>query len=304
MSGRLVEEDGTHVFQTCSQDDVTDASDLECFGHAVGDPRLDADGDPVPEWAERNSWPFVVSHGWHIAEAAVDALESAETYHAEPLTVDVEVFYLPIHNIAYNLMAESGVFDMGLEDAITDPVLCPDGGGLSVGCLASRTFRIQVGPVGLITAPGEILPELAWGLPTGDASWTAEVSDPAARGAGARYFPQHDPDCNTLSYDDCSGQLSVGDCDCLSVHAWPYTISYDPTVPPLLDLLDTQYKAALSMVDSYLSYIIPEPDFNHQVSLLSDEDGDHYEDTVCPSPLFATYWQEAQIRLAERAASQ
>ena len=70
-----------------------------------------------------------------------------------------------------------------------------------------------------------------------------------------------------------------------------------------LSLLDTPYRAALSMVDSYLSYVIPEPDFNQLVSLLSDRDGDHYEDTVSPSHEFASHWQEAQLRMADRARS-
>ena len=66
------------------------------------------------------------------------------------------------------------------------------------------------------------------------------------------------------------------------MHAWPYTLSHDPTQAPLLDSLGTEYRAVIGMADSYLSYIIPEPDFNSEVSLLSDRNGDHYEDTVSP----------------------
>ena len=50
------------------------------------------------------------------------------------------------------------------------------------------------------------------------------------------------------------------------------------------------------MTDDYLSYIIPEPDFNTEVSLLTD-DGDHYEDTVSPARGPATRIQEAQLEL-------
>ena len=47
------------------------------------------------------------------------------------------------------------------------------------------------------------------------------------------------------------------------------------------------------MTSDYLSYPVPEPDFN-RVSLLTD-DGDHYEDTVSPAHGFATRIQEAQL---------
>ena len=42
----LVEADGTHVYQVCDASAVADAADVECYGLAVGDPRLDGDGDP------------------------------------------------------------------------------------------------------------------------------------------------------------------------------------------------------------------------------------------------------------------
>jgi hypothetical protein len=67
----------------------------------------------------------------------------------------------------------------------------------------------------------------------------------------------------------------------------------------MLDLLDTEYRAVLGMTDNYLSYIVPEPDFNTAVSLLG-EDGDHYEDTVSPSSHFGDAVQRAQMRIDER----
>ena len=69
------------------------------------------------------------------------------------------------------------------------------------------------------------------------------------------------------------------------------------------ELLDTEYRAAWSMVDSYLSYLVPEPDFHRAVSLVSERDGDHYEDTVSPSFRFATRWQEAHMRLAAQRSA-
>ena len=122
---------------------------------------------------------------------------------------------------------------------------------------------------------------------------------PAARGPDSAYFPQHDADCNEVEWSDCNDTTEFGDCDCLAIHAWPYTLNPDPAVPPLLDSLDTDYRAVLGMLDTYAGYIVPQPDFNTHVSLLT-EDGDHYEDTVSMSYLFGTKLQEGQARIDAR----
>ncbi len=296
----LVLDDGTHVYQTCTAEDVSNEADEACYGLAEGDTRIDEEGLSVPEWSEKNSWEFVTSHGWHIAEAAIDALTAGESLEASPLRVDIENYYLPIENFAYNLLGPTGIFDLGLDDAVTDPALCPDAAASDIGCLETTTMRIQLGPIGFVTVPGELLPELAWGFPEDDPLWALEAADPTARGSGARYFPQHDADCDTLAYAECQETDEIGDCNCLKVHAWPYTLNDDPTVPPLLEHLDTEYRAVIGAADNYMSYIIPEPDFNRDVTLLSPSNGDHYEDTVSPTPQFATQIQEAQQRISDR----
>ncbi len=297
----LILEDGTHVYQLCGEDDVADPDDAECFGLAVGDPRIDADGDAVPVWSIRDSWEFVTSHGWLIGEAAIEALENGEPLDPTPLRVEREPFIMAIENVAYNTFGPMGIFDMDIDGVITDRDQCPEAARDDViGCFLAHSFRVQVGQLGLVTVPGELLPELAWGLPDDDPRWVRESADPTARGAGAVYFPQHPPECNDLGgYEDCVDELEVGDCNCRSIHAWPYTLSHDPSVPPLLEHLDTEYRAIMGMTDSYYSYIIPEPDFNTEVSLFTD-DGDHYEDTVSAAHHFATLIQEAQDRIDER----
>lgn len=294
----LVDEAGTWVYQTCDAEAVADPDDVDCFGLTEGADRVDADGDRVPVWAERNSWEFVRSHGWHIAQAAIEVLDNAPTYTEVPIEVDVEPLYVPVDNIVYNLLGTDDIFELGLDDTVVDTALCPEAVEVGRGCLEVRTFRGRIGPLGFVAVPGEILPELAWGLPD-DAAWQAEVDDPTARGEGSTYFPQHDHDCDALSYAECQDAQAVGECDCLAVHAWPYRIADDPSLAPMLEGLDTELRAAWSMTDSYLSYVVPEPDFNRWVSLLTD-DGDHYEDTVSPSAVFGTRVLEAQQRLAAR----
>ncbi len=293
-----VDEDGTHLFQSCDANAVADPHDAECYGQAEGSTRTDADGDPVPEWPEDETWDFTRSHGWHIAEAAEALLEDAETATLDTIEIEWEAVHIPIHNMGYQLMGGLDLYDLALDDLVNDPELCPEAED-DIDCLPARTFQATIGPVGLVGVPGELFPEIAWGLPEDDADWQREVDDPSARGDAGVWFPQHDNACDDLDWDDCKEETEVGHCDCLAVHAWPYTISDDPAVLPLLDHLDTEYRAVVGMADSYISYIVPAPDFNPSISLFTD-DGDHYEDTVSPSGSFAPRIQEAQAEIADR----
>jgi len=297
----LVDEDGTHIFQRCAADEVADEADAGCAGKAEGDVRTDADGDAVPVWAEQDSWEFVRSHGWHIAEAAIDVLEAGEVITPSPLRVEAESLFVPIENVAYQLLGPQGMFDLDLDDAVHDTDLCPQADPVAgIGCIETRTFRAELGPVGFVAVPGELLPELAWGFPD-DPQWDKESTDPTARSTeDSVYFRQHPRACDTVDYADCRvTDRDVDGCDCKEMHAVPYILNDDASVPPMLDLLDTEYRAVLGMTDNYLSYIVPEPDFNTAVSLLG-EDGDHYEDTVSPSSHFGDAVQRAQMRIDER----
>jgi hypothetical protein len=296
----LVSPDGVHQYELCSEGAVADPADPGCFGRSVGAVRTDGDGDEVPRWAPHDSWEFVTSHGWHIAEAAIDVVEAGEVVAAAPIRAEVETGYVPVRNLAYNLLGPSGIFDFGLDDAMKDVTLCPGAADVPLGCLPFRTWKLAIGPVGFATAPGELVPELAWGLPTDDPAWVTEAADPAARGPSSRYFPQHDADCDAVGMAACRDATSVDACDCLAIHDWPYTISPVAGRAPVLSTLDTKYRAAISMTSTYLSYILPQADVNRAVSLLDDNVGDHYEDTVTPAWDFAEVYLDAQAKIDAR----
>ena len=63
---------------------------------------------------------------------------------------------------------------------------------------------------------------------------------------------------------------------------------------------DSQYKAVVSMTDSYFSYVLPGPDIHHDVNVLDSYQGDHFEDTVTFSTLFADKVSAAHRALSER----
>jgi hypothetical protein len=291
--------DGERILRTCAADDVADAADETCFGKAGGDVAAWPDGVAEPVWAEHDSWDFVRSHGFVIADAAALALDAGEPMAASPIRVEVEDITVPVENVVYQIMGPAQMFETDYSDLIENVERCPEAAE-GTGCLETRTFRIQLGDVGFSAVPGELLPELAWGLPD-DATFATEASDVAARGRdrGGVWFPQHDPDCDAVAWDDCRDASDQGDCDCLSMHAVPYRLA-DEDLPPILSYHTTRYRAAISMTDNYLSYIIPEPDVNREVSLLSDRDGDHYEDTVTPGAPFGTRILEAHARIDAR----
>lgn len=263
-------------------------------GNPVLSGETDGDGAPVPTWAVQDTWEMPWSVGWHVARGAMAALDGGETVAQAPIQVDVENTYVPISNVAFQLMAQMGVFDLDPDHTVTDQDLCPEAADIVLGCMEMATFRVAVGPVGFISVPGELFPEVAWPAPT-DEAWTQESTDPQARGEGSTFFPQHDPDCDALTWADCQDEMEVGECDCLSVHAWPYELG----ATPLLDLLDTPYRSILGITDNYGGYIVPPQDFNTTVSAFSDQ-GDHYEETNSLSPVFATRIQEAQARISAR----
>lgn len=294
-----IDAEGAPVWHACTEDAIA-AEDPQCVGKSPGEARTYADGLPVPEWVEDGSWEFVETHGRLLAQAAEGALGSAEPLGPVSLDVEVETVWFPLENSLYRLFLPMGITELSPSQASFDINACPDVAlGGEVGCLPVRTFQGRIGPLGFVAVPGELLPELAQGLPTDDPLWQTESADPSARGPGSRYFPQHQAACDTTDWATCQTRTSLDGCDCLSLHASPYTLSHDPEMLTLFELLGTEHTMVIGMNDHYLSYIVPEPDFHRTVSYLGDV-GDHYEDSVSPTSRLAPILQDAQVRMAER----
>ena len=204
----------------------------------------------------------------------------------DQIRVQTQTLNIPVKNIFYKLAFRLDLLDTGVEDLIQDDT-CPGYGTDPdvFACVPAGVWMVQLGPVTLATFPGELLPELFWGVPD-----EPSMSDASLR-SGDRRWDEHDPDCDDVPFADCKGAESVGDCDCLHYHAEPYAISDDGT-PPLDQLLPGTYRAAVGITNGYCGYIVPSPDFNTYVSQLTD-DGDHYEETNSCTPDFAPLVQEA-----------
>ena len=287
-----VDENGVHHHELCAAEDIANPEDVGCYGSQAGAPRLDSNGHPVPLLSPAETREVAVSHGWLIAEAAERAIQAGEPIETMTLDIDTEPLFIPVDNPTYQIIMSLNVLDIAQDEFITDPQLCPEmDEGLLLGCLASRVFRVRLGPIEFLTAPAEVTPELAWGLPDDDA-WLDEASAMAARGPSSTYFPQHPDNCETVSFADCSTKKTIGECDCLSLHASPFILSDDPSQRPLLELSQAKYKAMVSMTDAYFSYALPEPDIHYSASLLENYLGDHFEDAITMSYVMSTkIWQ-------------
>lgn len=108
---------------------------------------------------------------------------------------------------------------------------------------------------------------------------------------GARFGGKNPTDImHGMIFDDGEPRL---DEDVVQAPVWAEhdTVDYDHCRTRTGDIA---YRSVLRMTDNYLSYIVPEPDFNTAVSLLFD-DGNHHEDTVSPAHGFASKIQAAHI---------
>lgn len=267
-------------------------------------------GAATPAWAEKETWDHARSMGFHVAEAAQHALQTAalsEDTTLDPFIVEAADFLVPPENGELVLMYKLGLFDLDPNDQITDPAACPEYDPKDdIGCLPERVWHWRLGALDALTAPGELLPELFWGLPTDDPRWNEESADPSRRGAarGSAYFRYHPESCDGADWSVCQAKTSVQvalddggtvTCECPQMHAVPYEVfppsaGADAKAPA--ELLEGRFKVLVGNGGDHLGYIIQESDFYRLSSQLAGGNGDHYEESVSVSPQMSTRWDE------------
>lgn len=253
-------------------------------------PAIDEAGERVldeaggPTWLDDSApgadWEFARTWGTLVAQASEAALTDATPWTA--IRVRSAEFLIPVDNPSFKLAFQVGLLDTP-DDYVVQDSSCPDYGVDNdlFGCVPAASWVLELGPVTFGTAPGELMPELFWGVPEEDA-----MADPTLR-PGDRRWVQADPDCVTVPYEDCQDTDGrVGECDCLSHHAAPYRITDDPGLDTIEAMLPGTFKAPIGIANAYCGYIVPAPDYNTYVSVLTD-DGDHYEETNSCSGSFA-----------------
>ena len=265
---------------------------------------VDENGDP--EWISEGGFEFSRVWGTHLAQAAQASLSDDQAW--DKIRVRHSDYLIPVDNVSFKLAFQLNLLDTP-DEYVNQTTDCPGyGSNYEVfGCVPGSTYVIELGPLTFGSAPGELFPELFWGVPDEPA-----MVDASLRGDDGRWV-QADPDCGSVDWatsckdtdrvgvaEDCDGEESSGCdgiCDCLRSHAAPYLVS--ATLPtPIVDLLPGTYKAPLGITNAYCGYIVPGPDFNTFVNVSTDN-GDHYEETNSCTASFGDLVLNAFTELSE-----
>ncbi len=240
------------------------------------------DSSGAPRFLREEGFDAARAWGILVARAAEAALTDSQPWEA--LRVRSHELLVPVDNLSFRIAFQVGLLDTPMERIVQD-ARCPGWGDPDVlGCVPTGVWVVELGATTLATIPGELFPELFWGVPDEPAM------DDAALRPDDRRWPQADPTCASVDYDSaCRDRDTVTvqgvTCDCLRHHATPYVLSED-SAPPLDARLPGRFRAPVGIANGYCGYVVPEPDFSTYASVLGDN-GDHYEETNACSRWFA-----------------
>lgn len=254
----------------------------------AGNRVTDDQGAQVYDTTNYEGFEFAREWGTLVAQAAESALTDMQAW--DQVSIAHEDILIPVDNVDFKLAFSVGLLDTPDSYVVQDSS-CPGytGYGDVFGCVPLAVYELRLGPVTFGSVPGELFPELFWGVPDDPAMEDASLRQ------GDKRWVQVDPDCATIDWttqckdatlvnSTCTDEGCDGECDCLHSHVAPYVLD-DDDATPIVDLLPGTYKAPMGITNGYCGYIVPGPDFNTKASQLS-EDGDHYEETNSCSKSF------------------
>jgi hypothetical protein len=193
--------------------------------------------------------------GHIVADMALDAIESGDKVETPQLAFEQVVLNLPIDNWGFQAMFLSGVLDRETFDWDDSQIITES----NVPHLRTEIARIQIGPLRLLSVPGELFPELAFGGFDGSK-------------IGSDSTPLVDPN-NPL----------------------PPQLDQAPAGPYWAELLESEHNWIVGLGNDEVGYIIPEYDFviNQESPYIDQAEGDHYEETNSLGPSTASLLDEA-----------
>jgi hypothetical protein len=206
------------------------------------------DGEPIAQ----SGMPKAEAVGWALARRALEAMTSAAD------TLDVEAPHLAfrtapidvtVENTYYHVGGLVGVFHRDFYGYDEERAIGPGNYPL----IASRVTYLEIGPIGIITAPGELHPELFLGGYDGSWSFGYEIVDP------------NNPN--------------------------PPDLAQAPGPPYLRDLILARDGVEIALVfgaaEDFLGYIIPAWNFvlDENGPYITRAEGHHYEETNSVGPL-------------------
>lgn len=206
------------------------------------------DGDPVTE----NGLAKAEAAGINLGRLALEAISDAEEVIdvADPaVAVRTGRMYVTIENTFYHVAGLVGLFGdrqfLGYDE--TDSI-----GPGNFPMLESRVSYLEVGNVGIATAPGELFPELSIGGYDGEHTYGFELVDPN--------------------------------------NSNPPNLAAAPQGPYLKDLITMndgiEIALIAGMTEDFLGYIVPDYDYvlDPNNPFVEQAEGDHYEETNSIGP--------------------
>ncbi len=206
------------------------------------------DGNPVSSSGLEKADALGRNLGRLALETITDSAKTTD-YTSLPLVFRTGILDLAVENTFYHVGALVDVFDRdfyGYDD--TKPI-----GPNNIPYIESRVSYLQIGPVGIITAPGELHPELFVGGYDGSRSYGVDMIHP------------DNPN--------------------------PPPISQAPSGPYLQEMVmdnpGVEYALVFGLTEDTIGYIVPSYNYilDESGPYLEEADGDHYEETNSVGPL-------------------
>lgn len=196
-------------------------------------------------------WKKAEAVGLHVAERAIELLSGAKPVAKAPLQIRSKEVYLPVENKGFRLMLKlRSLYPRQLfQDAEGKRPGDPAAYKISdVWYVRTDVHRIDLGPVQMLTIPGELHPELAVGYAT---ALTGGIQ------------PQVSPN-----------------------NPNPPDLTKAPPGPYLRERMSGEVKFLLGLTQDELGYIIPRWNFELDAvsPYLEEAKGDHYEETMSLGP--------------------
>lgn len=212
------------------------------------------------EWSESN-WDKAGAIGKVIGELALDALSDAQPVSNPALAVRMAQVYLPIDNFGFQTMFQAGVLVRETYHWDPDQNISED----NLPEILTEMDVLDLGPIRMLTVPGELFPEVAIGGYDGSRVNTTEDE----------FIDAGNPN--------------------------PPDLSQAPAAPYLKDRMGAQYNWILGLGNDELGYIVPAYDFKVDEALpyIEEAEGDHYEETNSLGPQTAPLLEAHAATLLE-----
>jgi len=189
---------------------------------------------------------MVKAIGDYLAYFSLESLASGEALTDPELRFRFKEFQVPVENQGYWLFLNLGVLNT---EMFTFEIPDPDEtiGEYNMPLATTEVGVIELGPIEILTIPGEMLPEL--GIGGYDGSHTGPLQE---------------------LIDESNN---------------PLDITQAPAGPYLADLMDGEYNLFFGLANDELGYIIPPWQYElGEPAYLAEAEGDHYEETNSVGP--------------------